>query len=64
MQTPEIKIGDLVRHKSILRGTDLYVIQVDGDKLIVRYANQGMFQTQELFLNEVEVVEIDEDEYL
>jgi hypothetical protein len=64
MIVQEIKIGDVVRHKSIMRGSDLAVVQIDGDKLLIRYANLGTFQTQELFLNEVELVEIDEDEYL
>jgi hypothetical protein len=64
MLVQEIKIGDVVRHRTILRGSDLAVVEIDGDKVVVRYANQGLFHTQELFLSEVELVEIDEDEYL
>lgn len=64
MDKPEIKIGDIVRHRYILKGTDLSVVSLNGDKILVRYAGQGIFQSQELFLNEVELFEVDEDEFL
>jgi hypothetical protein len=63
MVPQEIKVGDIVRHIHIMSGTNLSVIDVMGNKLMVRYANQGIFQTQDLFLNEVELLEVDEDEF-
>jgi hypothetical protein len=63
MQVHEIKIGDVVRHRNIMQGTNLSVVSVKGDQLVVRYANHGLFHTQELFLNEVELFLEDEDEY-
>lgn len=64
MDTPAIKIGDIVRHRHILKGTDLSVVSITDDKILVRYANQGVFHSQELFLNEVERFEVDDDELL
>jgi hypothetical protein len=64
MEAQQISIGDIVRHKHILQGTDLCVIEVKTEALQVRYAHQGMFQTQDLFLYEVELYVEDADEYL
>ncbi|MDQ7949502.1 MAG: hypothetical protein AAGB30_10715 [Pedobacter sp.] len=63
METPKFKIGDVVRHKYIMTGINLSVFQVDGNKIQVRYAHQGVFQTQELFDYEVEGFMSDMDEY-
>ncbi|MDQ7948150.1 MAG: hypothetical protein REI78_06980 [Pedobacter sp.] len=63
MQTQEIKIGDIVRHRNIMRGTDLSVVSIAGDQLTVRYAHNGQFHTQELTLSEVELFVQDGDEY-
>ena len=64
MQLQEIKIGDIVRHRNIMQGTNLSVISISDDKLLVRYAHQGIFHSQELFLSEVEPFVLDKDEYL
>jgi hypothetical protein len=62
MEVKEIKVGDVVRHRNIMQGTNLSVVSIEGDKLVVRYASQGLFQTQELLLNEVELFVEDERE--
>lgn len=64
MQQQEIKIGDIVRHRHILQATNLSVVMINGDKITVRYANNGVFLTQDLFLNEVELLTLDEGEFL
>lgn len=63
MEAQLINIGDVVRHRHILQGTDLYVFAMQADILQVRYAHNGLFQTQELFVNEVSPLIIDADEY-
>ena len=64
MQIPEIKVGDIVRHRNVMQGTDLSVVSINDNKVMVRYANQGVFQSQDLYLNEVELLVVDEDEFL
>ena len=64
MQGHEIKVGDIVRHRHLMLGTNLSVLSVSADRLQVRYVNQGIFLTQDLFLHEVELFVIDDDEYL
>ena len=64
MQEFGVKVGDKVRHRHLMLGTDLSVIAVGTDTLTVRYANNGVFLSQELFLHEVELVLVNEDEYL
>ncbi len=64
MQQEKIKIGDVVRHRHLMQGTNLSVINISDDSLMVRYANQGVFITQDLYLHEVEVFIVDEDEFL
>jgi hypothetical protein len=64
MQQQEIKIGDIVRHRHILRATNLSVIKIEGDKLTVRYANNGVFLTQDFYMHEIELFVFDEDEFL
>jgi hypothetical protein len=64
MHVQEIKIGDIVRHRNIMQGTNLSVVSINDDKLLVRYVSDGIFQTQDLFLSEVELFVLDEDEYL
>jgi hypothetical protein len=64
MTQQEIKIGDLVRHRHLIQGTNLSVIAVNEENIVVRYANQGVFLTQELFLHEVEMLIIDEEELM
>ena len=59
-----VKIGDKVRHRHLLLGTDLSVIAVGDETLTVRYANNGVFLSQELFHHEIKLVVTDEDEYL
>lgn len=63
MELREIKVGDVVRHRHIMKGTDLSVASIAGEKLVVRYAHNGLFHTQELFVDEVELFVEDEDEY-
>lgn len=60
----EIKVGDLVRHRHILQGIDLSVLEIKNASVMVRYANNGVFLTQELFLHEIEVHHLDEREFL
>jgi len=64
MQEEKIKVGDVVRHRHLMQGTNLSVIKINEDSLMVRYANQGVFITQDLFLHEVEIFIVDEDEFL
>lgn len=64
MHESMIKVGDKVRHRHLMLGTDLSVIAVGPETLTVRYVNDGLFLTQELFLHEVELAVLDEDEYL
>ena len=64
MQEQEIKVGDIVRHRHLMMGTNLSVVTISEDKLLVRYANQGVFLTQDLFLHEVQLFLVDEDEFL
>jgi hypothetical protein len=63
MRAQHIKTGDIVRHRNIMQGTNLSVVSINGDKLLVRYASNGVFYTQELYLEEVEIFVEDEDEY-
>jgi hypothetical protein len=49
MVPQEIKVGDIVRHIHIMSGTNLSVIDVMGNKLMVRYANQGNFSNSRPF---------------
>lgn len=58
-----IKIGDVVKHRKIMSGTDLYVIKLNREMITVRYTNQGLFRKQKLYLHEVELFVIDEDEF-
>ena len=64
MEEFEVKIGDKVRHRHLMLGTDLSVIAVGEEMLTVRYVNNGVFLSQELFHHEVNLVVIDEEEYL
>jgi hypothetical protein len=64
MESQKIQVGNIVRHNKIMQGTNLFVVSIKGDKLIVRYASQGIFQTQDLLLVEVSPYEEEEDEYL
>ncbi len=60
----EIKIGDIVRHRHILQGTNLSVVMINADQIVVRYANNGIFLTQDLFIHEVEMLELEDGEFL
>ncbi len=63
MELQQVKIGNVVRHRHILRGTDLFVFGIQGETVSVRYGIQGVFHTQELHLMEVESFAPDADEY-
>ena len=63
MEDRQVSVGDTVRHRKIMSMTDLYVYQVKGDRAKVRYANDGVFLSQEFFVAELEIFEPDEDEF-
>lgn len=63
MDKEQIKVGDIVRHRHIMKGTDLSVFAISGNMLSTRYASQGLFQTQGFFEHEVELHIEDKDEH-
>ncbi len=64
MEEQRIRVSSIVRHKAVMQGINLAVVKIKGDKIVVRYAAQGIFQTQKLYLNEVDLHEEKIDEYL
>jgi hypothetical protein len=55
MEEEIIKVGDIVNHKVIGTGKDLYVAATNGTIAVTRYYLDQKFYTNEFFVYELEV---------